>query len=147
MHAPALMAKKWTFEMNAQRPRLRLIFAFSIEFCGQFDRIGESLQRSASLVERRGNGRREIARDSMRNQKLIETGKFVKRCPHDVEPRPSVHVYIDESGRQNGIGIVSGKVDYRRIVRNLARGSRRHFREAAVFDEDQRVQYLLEGRK
>src|SRR4029077_3208266 len=60
-----LMAQKWSFEMNPQRPPWGRV---SVNFRHLLDRTRQPLQSRASCVEWSGHGRREISGYAMRDK-------------------------------------------------------------------------------
>jgi hypothetical protein len=140
MHAAALVTEKRTFQMDAER--LRLGCAVVGGTLRRFDRIGEPLERLASVIERRGDGGREVARDSMAGEELVQMRKFGGSSPHDIEAGAAVHVNVDETGREDGVGEVNRGCTLRDFFLS-PRGNGRD--EAVLYKEERILDFFLRG--
>jgi hypothetical protein len=90
--------------MNAERPGLDAIAIRTGG--GRFDRIRQSSQCSASVIQRGGDGGRKISSHAVGGQKLAQARQFGGRGPHQIQPSSAVHMDIEESGHQSGIAKV-----------------------------------------
>src|ERR1700676_635997 len=69
--------------------------------------------------------------------------QFSSRSAHDIESGAAVHVNVDEAGRENGIGKITGEIDLGDIRRNFAPSARGKFGDEAVLNKDERMLYLF----
>ena len=69
--------------------------------------------------------------------------QFGGRGPHDIESGAAVHVNVDETRREDGVGKVFGKIDHHRMLRDFLLSSRGNGRDQAVLNKQERVLYLF----
>jgi len=104
MHAAAFVAEEWTFEMNAERASLHGSAVGRVRSLSCFDGVGEAFQGIEGLIERGGDGRGKISRNAVVCEEGVELRQFSGCGSHDIEASATVHVNVDEGGRENGVG-------------------------------------------
>ncbi len=104
MHATAFMAEKWTFQMDTERASLHCVVVAGVRILNRFDGVGEPFQRLVGLIERRRHGGGEIAGNAMNCQEAVQTWQFGRCGLHYIEAGAAVHVNVDETGREDGVG-------------------------------------------
>jgi len=139
MHAAALVAEKWTFQMDAERKSLSLVAITGAGTLRRFDRVGDAFESGASLIKRRSHGGGKVAGDAVRRQKFVEVLQFGERRSHDVDSGAAVHMDIDEAWGQNGIWEIAGKVKHGCLGRNLSLRPRGYRGNAAILNKQERV--------
>ena len=81
----------------------------------------------------------------MGGQEIVKTRQLGWRGPHDIEAGAAVHVNIDETGREDGVGKIVRNVNrstvaFLGISRSSARGNGG---DHPVLDKEERVLYLF----
>ena len=136
MNATTAVADERTFKMNTPRPRPLIARGLS-----RFNRICQSSQRGERRIERSGNGRRKIAADTVRCQKLFDWRQGIGRGFHYVVTCATMNVDINEARRQDAVA----KIDRAAVLGNLSSCLRRQFHHDSIFHQKQWLFDAFEG--
>ena len=80
----------------------------------------------------------------MGGEEFVQTRQLAGRGPHEVDAGAAVHVNVNETGRQDGLGKgVVCKIDHLRILRNFPLGTRGDGGDEAVLNKEERVFYFF----
>lgn len=143
MRPAALVTKKRSFQVNAQRKSLYSAAMVRVKILCHLDRVRDSSKSGVSLVERCSDRCGEVTGNPMRRQKSIETRQISGTRQHDINSCASVHVNVDKTRRQNGMRTIAGKVNDGRRIWDLLLSSRGNTGNEAVLDKQQRIYDLF----
>ena len=67
------------------------------------DQAGNFLHGCQQLIQRRGNGGRQVRADTLGRQKSPDSVQRLGRALHHIVPCAAMDVYVDEAGQDSGI--------------------------------------------
>ena len=79
----------------------------------------------------------------MGGQEFVQTRQLAGRGPHEIDAGAAVHVNVDETRRQDGLGEAVREIDHPRILRNFPLSARGDGGDEAVLNKKERVFYFF----
>src|SRR5712692_2654669 len=133
MYPSTRMADEWPLKMDTERESSNLatrIISFAL-----FDRIRQPFKCAQSRIHRSSNGGREITRDPMPLQQLLDSKQRLSGIVHDVISGAAVNVKINVTRRHHA----AAEVGRRNSGGNLAAAQSGNFEDTSLLDEHQRM--------
>src|SRR5260370_31780347 len=127
MDAALRVTDKRSFEMNAKRNG-------AISIIGLCDRLSQILERLQDAFLRRGDGRRQIAGNTVLGHVALEGGERCAVSRHHVVPRAAMDMNVNEPRSQSE----AGKIDLARAAGDLDCRARPNGDDAPIFNDHNR---------
>src|ERR1051325_4660292 len=142
MYATLIVTDERPFQVHAEWLRPQVAVAADPRIRG-FDGRRHALERNVGRVERSSHGRGQIARNAARGEGPFYRRECIGVRTHQVVPRATADMDVNETGRQD----VVAEVDFTRPGRQRDRITGSHGNDAAIFDHNTDVGNDSRGRE